>query len=320
MAMIPIQQSGRSLQKNRAQAIENILTFTGLSENEDLRWEYLELPGVAKVIADFNRVPLTTYSGFDCTFLYESLGQMTSYDRLFVAADSQEGRNDLAELDAKWEYSSAAFFDNHEELCRGRKGYLFSITGTRWVPLKAVRGLFPLRSSNVYENYICNVFSDGKYTVERDYIQYFGNAWHRVGVPIAYGPERLDEILQTKVWMDRSIAFTREYDWSVEIGLNVTSTPALSLQIDPKSSRDVFKMRDLTPGKSRRDALRHWVSGHHRKAIEPGYVETYIWPYLRGAEEFTWNGMYCKIKPSEYDLRKAKEYQLMRKGTVHERA
>jgi hypothetical protein len=48
----------------------------------------------------------------------------------------------------------------------------------------------------------------------------------------------------------------------------------------------------------------------HQREAEPDPIT--IWPYLRGAEEFTQNGMRCRIVPSEYDMKKAKEYQAMR--------
>lgn len=154
--------------------------------------------------------------------------------------------------------------------------------------------------------YLCHISS-------REYLQYFAGRWHCVGIPVDIDPPQpLDDIGQYGVWFARSAALTDEYNWRVNVGFNVKAVPTISLPSDPIGARQVFKLRDVPPGKSRRDALRHWVSGHTRTAPPPGYVEKYIWPYLRGAEEFTWNGLYCKIQPSAYDLRKALEFQKMR--------
>jgi hypothetical protein len=191
--------------------------------------------------------------------------------------------------------------------------YLFTLHRYRTVPLKEVRGLFRLRTGVIVESSEVHLLNNGTYLGSREYLQYFSGRWHCVGVPVEIDPPApLDDIGNDAVFGARSRALTAEYDWTVHMGFNVKSVPTVCIPSDPLGSRSVFKLRDIPPGKTRRDALRHWVSAHTRKALPPNYVETYIWPYLRGAEEFTWNGLYCRIQPSQYDLRKANEYQIMR--------
>lgn len=186
---------------------------------------------------------------------------------------------------------------------------MYSMYKVRAVPLKEIRGLFRPLSGNIIERTTADIFSDGKYRTERAYCELRGDRWYEVGAPIAIEPVAFTDEECVGVWMHKSLALTTEYDWQIEIAYNYADLPSISLVTDPIGSRGIFKLRDVPEGKSRREALRNWVSGHWRRGVTQDKPEIHIWPFLRGAEEFTWNGLYCKIQPSAYDLRKAKEYQ-----------
>lgn len=325
MALIPIKQAGRSLSRNRADAIDNVLTFMFLSENrEQWEWMHEQWGQYAKVISAFQKVPLMHFDGADLTMLYDSMLETTSYDRYVVDCFSPEDQKELQRLPGLWDFTFAGYFDgftdHYAEDIKDRT-YLFSMERYRSVPLKEVRGLFPLRASTVIEWSEAHLLNDGSYLSTREYLQFFKGAWHAVGFPVDPGePIRLDEPGQNGVWIARAFALTREYDWSVHAGFNVKAVPTVCVPTDPIAARNIFKLRDVPPGKSRRDAIRHWVSGHTRVKLDPNYAEIHIWPYLRGAEEFTWNGLYCRIQPSEFDLKKAKQYQMMRNSEQSRRA
>jgi len=316
--MISIKQTGKSLSRNRAEAIDMVLSFLFLSENQD-RWDwvepYCESQAISRGVEKFNRLPLTHFDGADISLMYESLHGTTSYERLFFAPDLAELRD--LRLD-RWDTCMAGFFNCAKGEEERRPGYLFTLQRHRKIPLREVRGLFRLRSSEVIEYSRADVYNDGTYSSFREYYQFFSGAWHCVGVPFEVDPpERMDdEEARNTVWMSKSIALTKEYDWAVHLGFNKASVPTVSIPTDPAGAKEVFRLRDVPPGKSRRDALRHWVSAHMRRtpAAEgyQEYMETQIWPYLRGAEEFTWNGLYCKIEPSLYDLKKAEQFRQIR--------
>jgi hypothetical protein len=316
---IIIKQAGGSITKNRAEAIDNVLSYLFLAENKE-SWDWLAPrlgdAAAAKAIAQFQRVPLIHFDGADVSLLYESLTETTSYDRMFFRADQDEDVEELRRLSPHWDHTSAHYFPEvlkqyAEKI--GERTYLFSFLRHRSVPLREVRGLFRLRSGFVLESSCAHILADGTYLSAREYLQYFAGGWHAVGIPFEIEPQRLDpEDERHQIWMARSFALTAEYEWSVHIGFNRKHLPTVSMPSDPLGAREVFRLRDIPPGKTRREALRHWVNAHTRRGVPPNYIETNIWPYLRGAEEFTWNGLYCKIQPSAYDLRKAQEYQLMR--------
>jgi hypothetical protein len=321
--MLPIKQSGRSVTRNRAEAIDNVLSFLFLSENKE-SWDwirpYCEGAHIAKAVEIFNKVGLHHFDGADISNLYESLGNTTSYQQLVLNPFNPELQTEFLALPGPWNYCYAGYFPEvlniYPEHASGRQ-YLFSLMRHRTVPLRDVRGLFTLRSASVVEKSEAHLFNDGSYISFREYLQHFAKAWHVVGCPVEIDPpQKLEDVEQQTLWLARSMAFTNDYDWSIHMGFNVKAIPTVSIPSDPVGAREVFRLRDLPAGRSRREALRHWVTGHVRRRIEPEYVETYIWPYLRGAEEFTWNGLYCKIQPSAYDLRKASQYQAIRKKGV----
>jgi hypothetical protein len=323
MSTVQIKQAPMPLPQARAAALDAVLSYLFLAENKE-DWTWLALPDVTitRAVVSFNRVPLSHFDGADTSLLYESLHGTVSHKRQFINPESGSEAAELRSLPGPWNTTKAVFFADHQQIDgpHGPKpGYLFSLTRTRTVPLAAVRGLFRLRSSVVIERSQAHLYNDGTYFSDREYLQYFGGAWWCVGIPVELDPPQRMEwsgqgATQYGIELERSFALTAEYEWHVHIGFNVRSMPAVSLPSDPVSAKTVFKLRDVPPGKSRRDAIRHWVSGHVRQTMEPNYSETYIWPYLRGAEEFTWSGLYCKIEPSKYDLRKAAEYQAMAKS------
>jgi hypothetical protein len=107
---------------------------------------------------------------------------------------------------------------------------------------------------------------------------------------------------------------SRELGWRVALGYG--EAPRLSFATDPVGVREVFRLRDIPEGRSRRDALCHWVREHWRQKREApdGAEATKVREHLRGAREFTWNGLRCTIRPSAVDLERAAPAAERRRG------
>lgn len=61
------------------------------------------------------------------------------------------------------------------------------------------------------------------------------------------------------------------------------------------AAKDIFKMRDIEPGKKRRTALQHFVAEHFRRLPSDPEETVKIARYLRGTQKFNWNGFECSI-------------------------
>jgi hypothetical protein len=121
------------------------------------------------------------------------------------------------------------------------------------------------------------------------------------GVPLASVPK--SEIVL--LWIAHGLQFNRDYYWHVhlkwpgaDVGVYFPTTAV--------GCRELFKLRDYEPGKSRRKALLHWVSEHSRRLRQDTDEETLAWvrKHLRGSRSFAWQDLRGVISPSGYDLRR----------------
>jgi hypothetical protein len=92
--------------------------------------------------------------------------------------------------------------------------------------------------------------------------------------------------------------FSARYLWHVDVGF--LGAPRVSIPCQAHEARALFAARDVPEGRERRAALRHWVSEHYRHQPAPVYVRR----HLRGALDFTWEHMECRVRPSLYDQEK----------------
>ncbi len=98
--------------------------------------------------------------------------------------------------------------------------------------------------------------------------------------------------------------WSRRMCWSIEF--RVPGAPAVRAITDPLGVRELLRMRDVPDGKSRRDALRHWVKEHWRQNRKDEDLEHRVREHLRGQEECNWFGLLCTIVPSKVDEAKNK--------------
>lgn len=105
-------------------------------------------------------------------------------------------------------------------------------------------------------------------------------------------------------------ALRQRYEWSVSIG--EPGNVSFRFATDPTGIRAILADRDKGDN-GRRDALRHWVHDHWRKARLNLEAETYVRHHLRGGESFTWRGYRCSWSPSQYDVELNEKYAEERK-------
>jgi hypothetical protein len=93
----------------------------------------------------------------------------------------------------------------------------------------------------------------------------------------------------------------KRYLWSVLIGEG--KGPRARLFTDIVGMREIFRLRDIPPGKARRAALLHWVREHWRKRRDPTANDrAWVKAHIRGVWSYQWNGLLCQIVPSESDI------------------
>lgn len=136
----------------------------------------------------------------------------------------------------------------------------------------------------------------------------FGSGDGRTFVNITNGQESgnayKDADWSQRIQLAMSLAFTRQFFWSVKIGYE--GSPMIRIPTDPVGAREVFRLRDIPEGRKRRAAIRHWVSEHWRKRRDDPSEEVKVREHLRAATTFTWNGLRCEISPSDDDIQRAR--------------
>lgn len=266
----------------------------------------------------FTRVPLTYFNGADPFMSFAEFRQQTkTYTRLFFMPEEIKP-SDLALAD----WDACIFRLSQEESNEGSPGPpndgavfvgrigMYHMERVHRVPLSAVRGMFKLLTGVVVEIAQADIYKNGTFQTSRLYCELRDGKWWAVGQPHAIVPAVVDDGTKSVIETSKTLSFTSYYDWRVELSAR-PDLPSISFVTDPIGSREIFRLRDIPSGASRRAALRHWVNGHWRQRRDDPTEDQKIWPYLRGSQEFSWNGLYCKIRPSKHDLRKATEYGLM---------
>jgi hypothetical protein len=109
-----------------------------------------------------------------------------------------------------------------------------------------------------------------------------------------------DKETDDDVRMLMGLALNIRYKWSV--WLSYGWGPRLRFITDPHGAREAFRLRDIPEGRQRRAALRNWIVGHWRQTRDDPESASWVRKHFRGAQEFTWNDLRCRIQPSDYDL------------------
>lgn len=114
----------------------------------------------------------------------------------------------------------------------------------------------------------------------------------------------------TNRWVTGSVmvAFSHYYEWSIYIRETPDSV-GVRIPILPENHNEVFALRDIPEGPSRRKAICHAVRQHTRSikgASDEVLRETLVKQYFRGETKFKWRGLEVNVIPSEYDLNRSK--------------
>lgn len=142
------------------------------------------------------------------------------------------------------------------------------------------------------------------------HLGHIGGAWQVIGPAAVWDRGILastrNEIIQDGLTFTKlayGLAWTRQFFWRVV--LQKEDTPSLSFNTDASGVREVFRLRDIPEGRTRRAALRNWVSAHWRQKRREPNDEVHIRKHLRGAQTFNWMGMACHIIPSPDEVQTA---------------
>lgn len=103
------------------------------------------------------------------------------------------------------------------------------------------------------------------------------------------------------------LSLTYYYEWSCYIKETPDSL-GVRIPIHPSSSKEVFMMRNIPEGKSRRRAIVNYVKDHYRTITDFNDKERQILikKHFRGELKFKWRGLEVHVTPSPYDLKMIK--------------
>jgi len=188
-----------------------------------------------------------------------------------------------------------------------KQGY-FAATRLRGLPAQEVRG----KTRKPMREYLeaSRVWFNGEKTamVQRNLFGTNGRGiWEMVEQGFAIDREydaQWSLLIQALI----GVQFGQRYHWSVELGY--AGLPQIRIPTDPVGAREVFRLRDLPEGASRRTALRHWVRSHWRRRSEGG-DPVLVRDFLRGQTAFTWNGLRCSLRPSRFDLERDEAFKAL---------
>lgn len=98
-----------------------------------------------------------------------------------------------------------------------------------------------------------------------------------------------------------ALAVEKQRSWTVAVRYQ-PDRPGVGLVTDPVGIREFFRFRDLAPGKSRRDALLHWVTNHWRQDRLDPEAEVFVREYMRGKSRFHWHNLTVDVAIPEPDV------------------
>jgi hypothetical protein len=177
----------------------------------------------------------------------------------------------------------------------------FAVSRVRSVNPKEVRGKIKWHMPEIVE--YTNALYDAQMAKADTYKVLMGSTgnleWHCLNTDVAENPD-VDEMNSFIIQTSLGIQFTRRYQWTVELALGTYGS--MLVPTDPTGARDVFKFRDIPSGSERRKALRHWVREHYRKRRVDEGDEIKVREHMRGATEFGWHDLNCRIRPSQFDI------------------
>ena len=176
----------------------------------------------------------------------------------------------------------------------------------RSVTREEVRGRVKIVVPRMLHFVIAHVNDKGWWNAMETYVGVVGGKWTRIK------PGNEDMSINWRRWLHDITAWiipsvlTARYEWHVALG-SIKGGPRVLLPTNPSQCLKLFKDRDVAPGKTRRDKLRHWVETHYRDDDEFGLE--FVCAHLRGHTRFTWADFDCELFVSAFDLEKAEFFK-----------
>ncbi len=170
--------------------------------------------------------------------------------------------------------------------------------------------------ARVVEAVATDVFEDGTYHSQREHYQLVAGdrspSWKPLASPLDRrrqfdNPHADRECFSSMISVFPEFQAFRDASWAVEFAY--PGSHSVSFLTDPIGIREFFRLRDVPTGKSRRQALKHWVSAHYRQLRDDPAVETQVRASLRGQTRFTWLGLNATIHIPSGDLAKLEAFK-----------
>lgn len=230
-----------------------------------------------------HNLPLSTFDGF------QPYHPDDPNDQELILLSQSPADRPIWPMDVS--FASYAFIDN---------GFQWTFDRVRTLPVKEYRGKLKLVTPIMYEHRLAVIRADGTGSSACDALAF--SSGQLVDVLTGFHSRKKAEMRMAylAVACAHGARLRQRYYWSVLLGEN--AGPRARFLTDIAGVREVFRLRDIPPGKQRRSALRHWVVDHWRRNRGQEDVAHLVREHLRGALEFTWNGLRCSIVPSDEDI------------------
>lgn len=199
-----------------------------------------------------------------------------------------------------------SFIGHVVRYCDEMDKYKFALCRVRQITRKEARGRLAAQCEYNFRIAQSFVTKDGEIDASSFHFEGFtGKRWYGDAGGDIRNPSNLwlHEQMISKVKLVSVMQGIAESHWKVRLGY--TGLPRITFNTDPDGVREVFRLRDVPEGRTRRAALRHWVSEHWRTFGDERPIE--VRKHLRGKVDFTWNGLRCEIEPSLADRRENQE-------------
>lgn len=243
-------------------------------------------------------LPIQHFSGADPSFDTDSFELPDDKHLLFVNPKHPEMSPSLDLTDGLLDQRLITRSDVDEAM---------EVKRIRVIPASSIRGRTTATDEAMVEFATGTIWPNGKFTSGPAYFagSRKGQVWMNVtnyqGMGIRLGNNSgWNGWAADLIRMAISMQLTFDYEWRVELGL--ATGVSISFVTTPTGAREVFRLRDVPPGRTRRAALHNWVSEHWRCKHNDEADRAYVRKHLRGRQAFTWNGLQCVISPSKFDV------------------
>lgn len=143
-----------------------------------------------------------------------------------------------------------------------------------------------------------------------DFMCFAAGRWRLLAKAIDRRCRQVDDNAIAALVGAASVKFTLRYEWRVNIGPE--SGGSMNVVVGRESVPEIFRLRDVPEGKSRRSALLHFVSQHWKRSRGQAPTEdpaVFVREHLRGQTKFSWNGLRCEVMPPRYDVERLPQAQ-----------